>query len=332
MGATSSRFLIKNIESLMGLGVPESAILDCVPGGWPALNNPVLRFPREILVNIFHVAEQISDDPAIGFRCGLNHGHVTYNDIAFTILYCENLRESFSISARFEPLVQQIGFNSLIEDENVAQIIWETYEDDPEKLRHITDLSFATLARMGMWMKAVHGLSVKKMQVRHSQTNYHDQYLALFDCPIEYGAQKDIVTFDKAFLDVPLPGHNPQMLKLLVAKLERDLSLLGQTVSETESVRRYLEKIIGDEPPTIKHIAQLMNTQDWALRRKLKQEGTSFRRILETVRKERYELLEQQNIHTQVQIAGLLGYSEQSAFSRAYKKWYGAAPVRPRKR
>ena len=122
------------------------------------------------------------------------------------------------------------------------------------------------------------------------------------------------------------------MLKLLVAKLERDLSLLGQTVSETESVRRYLEKIIGDEPPTIKHIAQLMNTQDWALRRKLKQEGTSFRRILETVRKERYELLEQQNIHTQVQIAGLLGYSEQSAFSRAYKKWYGAAPVRPRKR
>ena len=122
------------------------------------------------------------------------------------------------------------------------------------------------------------------------------------------------------------------MLKLLVAKLERDLSLLGQTVSETESVRRYLEKVIGDEPPTIKHIAQLMNTQDWALRRKLKQEGTSFRRILETVRKERYELLEQQNIHTQVQIAGLLGYSEQSAFSRAYKKWYGAAPVRPRKR
>ena len=122
------------------------------------------------------------------------------------------------------------------------------------------------------------------------------------------------------------------MLKLLIAKLERDLSLLGQTVSEAEGVRRYLEKIIGDEPPIIKHVAQLMNTQDWSLRRKLKQQGTSFRRILETVRKERYELLEQQNIHTQVQIAGLLGYSEQSAFSRAYKKWYGAAPVRPRKR
>ena len=114
------------------------------------------------------------------------------------------MRESFAISVRFESLVQQIGYNSLIEDENVAHIIWETYEDDPEKLRHITDLSFATLARMGMWMKAVHGLSVKQMQVRHSQTNYHDQYLSLFDCPIEYGAQKDILTFDKAFLDVPL--------------------------------------------------------------------------------------------------------------------------------
>ena len=120
------------------------------------------------------------------------------------------------------------------------------------------------------------------------------------------------------------------MLKLLTAKLERDLALLGQPVSETESVRRYLEKIIGEEPPTIKHIAELMKTQDWALRRKLKRQGTSFRAILESVRKERYNILNQQNMYTQVQISGLLGYSEQSAFSRAYKKWYGKSPIRPR--
>lgn len=56
--------------------------------------------------------------------------------------------------------------------------------------------------------------------------------------------------------------------------------------------------------------------------------GTSFREILENVRRDRYELLKEQGMHTQVQIAGLLGYSEQSAFSRAYKKWYGSAPVR----
>ena len=332
MGATSSRFLTKNIESLKGLGVPEPAMLDCVPGGWPALSNPVIRFPGEVLIDIFNVAEHVTGDPSIGFRCGLNHGHATYNDIAFTILYCKNLRDSFAISTRFESLVQQFGINHLVEDGDSAQIIWETHEDAPEKLRHISDLSFATLARMGLWMRAVHGLSVKKMQIRHSLKTYHDQYVNLFHCPIEYGAEQDVLTFDQAFLDVPLPGHNPKMLKLLTAKLERDLALLGQPVSEAESVRRYLEKIIGDEPPTIKFISELMNTQDWTLRRKLKQQGTSFRAILESVRKERYNILNQQNIYTQVQISGLLGYSEQSAFSRAHKKWYGKAPIRPRQK
>jgi len=307
----------------MSLGVAESALLACVPGGWSALNNPVLRFPGNVLIDIFNVAERVTGDPSIGFRCGLNHGHATYNDIAFTILYCEKLRDSFAISARFESLVQQFGINQLVEDGEVAQIIWKTHEDAPEKLRHISDLSFATLARMGLWMRAVHGLSVKNMQVRHNQTSYHDQYLKLFECPIEYGAQQDVLTFDKAFLDVPLPGHNPEILKLLIAKLERDLASLGQPVTEADNVRRYLEKIIGDGPPTIKYIAELMNTQDWALRRKLKQQSTSFREILESVRKERYNILNQQNMYTQVQISGLLGYSEQSAFS---------APIRPRQK
>ena len=210
MGATSSRFLTKNIESLKGLGVPEPAMLDCVPGGWPALSNPVIRFPGEVLIDIFNVAEHVTGDPSIGFRCGLNHGHATYNDIAFTILYCKNLRDSFAISTRFESLVQQFGINHLVEDGDSAQIIWETHEDAPEKLRHISDLSFATLARMGLWMRAVHGLSVKKMQVRHSLNSYHDQYVKLFDCPIEYRAEQDVLTFDQAFLCLLYTSPSPR--------------------------------------------------------------------------------------------------------------------------
>jgi len=328
MGATSSRFLMKNVESLIGLGLSESALLDLVPGGWAALNNPLIRFQGDVLIRLFEEAQSLTDDPAIAFRCGLNHGNVVYSDIAYTILYCENLRESFEISNRFEPLAQQFGVNELIIEGDSAHIAWITHENAPEKLRHITDLSFATLARMGLWIRAVHGLSVRHMQVRHQDESYKDQYASMFHCPVEYGAPQDVLTFDKAFLDVPLPGHNPGMLKLLTDKLEYDLSMLGQIVSETDTVRAYLEKILGEQPATIKYVSELMDTPDWKLRRQLKKQGTSFRKILETVRRERYEFLNQQNIYTQVQIAGLLGYSEQSAFSRAYKNWYGTAPVK----
>jgi len=326
MGATSSRFLTKNIESLIGLGVPEPDIMALVPGGQAALDNPVKRFDGNTLIDIFNTAEKLMRDPAIGFRCGLNHGHVTYNDLAYTILFCANLRESFDISARFEPLAQQVGVNQLLFEGDEAHIIWKTHEDDPDRFRHFTDLSFATLARMGVWIKAVHGLSVKNMQLRHNDQRYRDQYANMFDCPIEYGAKLDVLTFDKAFLNITLPGHNPPMLKRLIAKLERDLSQLDQTLLERETVRAYLDKILGIEPPTIKHIAGLMDMPEWKLRRRLKEQGTSFRKILENVRRQRYEILIEEPMMSQVQIAGQLGYSEQSAFSRAYKTWYGLPP------
>ena len=330
MGTTSSRFLTKNIESLIGLGLTESALMDVVPGGRAALEDPLKRFDGRVLVDIFQIAETVTKDPAIGFRCGLNHGNVTYNDIAFTILYCKNLGDGFKLSERFEPLAQTYGLNKLVIDENIAHIHWVTEEEAPKKLRHVSDLSFATLARLGLWIKAVHGLSVKKMQLRHENEDYKDLYLSFFDCPIEYGAKQDVLSFDKAFLDVKLPGHNPKILALLTARLEHDLSLLDQDISESEAVKAYIRKVLGEEPCTISNISEKMNLPEWRLRRLLKEQKTSFREILENVRRDRYEILRQQGTYSQVQIAGELGYSEQSAFSRAYKKWYGSAPVRPR--
>ena len=71
MGATSSRFLTKNIESLIGLGLTESALMDVVPGGRAALEDPLKRFDGSVLVDIFQIAETVTKDPAIGFRCCL---------------------------------------------------------------------------------------------------------------------------------------------------------------------------------------------------------------------------------------------------------------------
>lgn len=326
MGTTSSRFLSKNIESLIRLGIKESDLLNLVPGGRHSLENPLERFEDQVLIDILNFAEAAKDDPAIGFKCGLNHGHMSYNDMTYTILFCANLKEGFDVSARFEPIVQDIGLNELMLEGDDAHVIWRTYEDAPEKLRHIGDLSFATLARLGMWIKAVHGLSVKSMQVRHRDERYREQYENLFNCDIEYGSSTDVLTFDKAFLDVPLPGSNPEILKRLVGRLENDLARLNQSPSEAERVRAYLEKMLGVEPVNIKSVAALLMTPDWTLRRQLKEEGTNFREILETVRRDRYEVLAGQPGMSQAQIAGQLGYSEQSAFSRAYKKWYGHSP------
>lgn len=331
MVAVWSRFLYRNIESLVDLGVPEQELLSRVPGGELALNNPLKRFDGDILLDIFNYAEKFTQDPAIGFRCGLNYRNANFGDVTYAVLFCDNLRDSFEINNRFEPLTQEFGFKSLSVDGDEASIGWTTHEDKPEILRHVSDLNFATFARMGFWVKAAHGLAVRKLQVRHKNDTYKDVYENVLNCPIIYGAEKNVLTFDKAFLDVSLPGRDPNTLKLLVSKLERDIRFLHHPYTEAEMVHIYLERSLGKLPPTIKNAASVMDIPEWQLRRKLKSQGSSFRQILENVRKERYALLIEQPLMSQVQIAGLLGYSEQSALSRAYKKWHGSAPIRPKR-
>jgi len=298
----------------------------CVPGGRLALNNPTLRFDGEVLVKVFKVAEEMSGDDAIGFKCGLNHAHAVYNDIAYTIMYCQNLQESFDISVRYESLVQTFGINSLVIDGDEAYLCWRTHDDAPEHLRHVSDLSFATVARLVLWIKTIHGLTIKRMDVRHQNRSYEKLYMDMFNAPLHYGAEFDMFTFDKAFLEFPLPGRNPKILGLLTSRLEKDLQSLEKPLTESNKVTAYIDKILGETHPTIAHVSSLMGLTERTLRRRLATEETSFRSLLENVRRERYNLLLEQGEHSQSQIAGLLGYSEQSAFSRAYKKWHGKPP------
>jgi len=290
MGANSisSRFLEKNIESCIGLGISKEGLLSLVPGGLPALKDPTHRFEGEVLYLVLKYAEHVSGDPAIGFKCGLNHGHATYRDIAYTILFCENLRQSFEISERFEPIAQQFGVNQM----EIGEMV----------------------------------------KVRHTNRAYLDNYTDVFGCSVEYGARRDVLTFDKQFLEFPLPGANARMLSLLTKRLEQDLKMIDRPVSERQRVAGYIESLLGNTPPNLNNICKLVGLSERTLHRRLRKENTSFREILEEVRRERYSVLSAQENLTQVQIAAMLGYSEQSAFSRAYKSWFGVSPLKDKNR
>ncbi len=328
MGTVSSRFLEKNIESCVSLGIDGAKLLELVPGGRANLLNPLYRFDGRVLIDVLAKAEQLTGDPSIGFRCGLNHANVSYRDISYLVQYCDNLRHSFEISRQYEALTQQIGYNVLTVIGDEAHAHWHTYDEDYDRLRLVTDLTLASLAQLGLWIKMVHGLSVLQLSVRHNNENYRVLYEGLYGCEIVYGAPYDRVVFDKRLLEVPLPARNPAMLSLLTARLDREIAGLGSHRAYNERVRAYLETLLGAAPPTLETVAKLMGISDRSLKRRLKEEDTSFREILETLRREQYEILSLEPDLTQVQIAGRLGYSEQSAFSRAYKGWHGHSPMR----
>ena len=95
-------------------------------------------------------------------------------------------------------------------------------------------------------------------------------------------------------------------------------------------VRNYL-KITGSVPPDQVTMAKLLNTSERTLKRRLSEEGTTFRSLLMEARYAMAkELLESNQLPVSA-IAERLGFSDPSSFSQAFKRWHGCAPQSYRK-
>jgi AraC-like DNA-binding protein len=101
---------------------------------------------------------------------------------------------------------------------------------------------------------------------------------------------------------------------------------LPKAEATTDAVRRHLASELDKGQPTLEQIAPRLHMSSRTLRRRLDEEGTSFRQILGEVRRELASRYLMEGRLSVGEIAFLLGFSEPSAFHRAFKQWTGHAP------
>jgi AraC-like DNA-binding protein len=130
--------------------------------------------------------------------------------------------------------------------------------------------------------------------------------------------------FPAETLQRPVAHSDPQMKEVLDTYLE-SLELSGQHMTS-----RRVEKLIQDFLPTgdctLPHIAQFLSVSVRALQNRLDSEHTSFQLLLDQVRRKLAVNHLSRGDMQLTQLAYLLGYSELSAFSRSFKRWYGTSP------
>jgi AraC-like DNA-binding protein len=122
-----------------------------------------------------------------------------------------------------------------------------------------------------------------------------------------------------------MPGSDP-MLLMLIKDAIRQLGESGNEPNLLDQARQAILAILPLGEPSLEHVAQALELPEWALQRKLRDQGLSFTQLLDQIRQtSAMAHLQQQNISI-TQLASLLGYSETSAFSRAFKRWFGLSP------
>lgn len=155
-------------------------------------------------------------------------------------------------------------------------------------------------------------------------------YRAWFDAPVKFGAARTQLVLPRSCVSISLASADPTLLAILTRAADELTSHGPEDPTLTAQVARVLRDALREDEGRIEQVAKRLGLTSRSLQRRLKDENTSFNAVRETVRQELSQkyLAEKLSI---AEISFLLGFSEPSAFFRAFKRWTGQTPVEVRR-
>jgi AraC-like DNA-binding protein len=188
----------------------------------------------------------------------------------------------------------------------------------------------AILAMMARAVDRLSGGRARPLEIRFSGPAPAElsEFERVFGAPLSFGRAEDGIALNRADLDLPVALADPALLAWLERFARAGLERGAAQGSWPDRASAAIEsRLISGQPPLVGAIASELALSPRRLQRELSAAGASFRDILDGVRaRMAREMLERGGTELH-EIAFLLGFSEQSAFNRAFKRWTGQSPL-----
>jgi AraC-like DNA-binding protein len=195
------------------------------------------------------------------------------------------------------------------------------------------EITEAAFARMARGISRVGGAqALRGVQLRHGAPAYRAAYDSMFGVPVHFDTAQNALIVDPHFLDLPLRPAPRVLTSALIWVADDQLATLTRMQSVSGRVEQLLRRELPNGDLRVHRVARTLAMSRQTLYRRLREEGTTFAAVLESVRHARaVELLSHSELSVG-EVAALVGFSESAAFSRAFKRWTGQAPAMTRRR
>ena len=215
------------------------------------------------------------------------------------------------------------GYNSVLHLGSDT-VSWQLSVD--EKLRsHANQWMEESLLTATKLLRIFLGADYTPQSVHFSHgENMSTNYKAKFGPEIYFNAASDAVVFNRQDLNSPSPADDSELHKFLLDYLDSRVLLDRENISEV--VRSLLIKLIPTGKFSIDIIADQLCIHERTLQRRLKNRGLTFASLLDQCRAQMASDMLSAGGLPLVNLAYMLGYSDQSAFNHAFKRWYGTTP------
>jgi len=278
---------------------------------------------------LYRAVEELSGDPAIGLTLAEGTDTSMNPPSLLTAFYARDYRDGLMRVARFKQLCTPEKLH-LLEEHGRGTIMTEwLYATEPPPAVSV-DVAFAALLELGRRASGHHIVPVLVELARPPmKDNRHSDY---FGCKVRFGAKRDALHIRSSDLDRPFPGHNPELLAMLTPALGVALQEITANSGVSEQVKVILKRRMASGRPDLADIARELGASERTLQRRITEDGTTYRQLLEEARRELGRQMLGNSSSEIDEIAYLLGYQDTRSFYRAFREWEGVTPSQWRER
>lgn len=274
---------------------------------------------------LWGMAVVATGDPWFGFRVGERSKPGDFFVFGHAWLASASLRGALSRLCRYSHVITTLSSELILEKQDDCYALIETYPEDGMKPPKVaSDAGFVALIKLfdAVTQGKIRPTSVALTLAPELGSTRYDE---LFKCPVSYGSDKLIWTFDVGDLERPLSGSAPEVTEATDRIAENYIQSLDSSAVAT-AVSRMLVQTLPSGNSDQDTIASRLHRSRSTLQRQLSAEGTSYRDILEVTRRALATRYLKEGEHSQAQIAFMIGFADQSNFARAFKRWTGLSP------
>lgn len=273
----------------------------------------------------------LSGDAALGLYCGLEASESSFGLISPLISHAATLRRGIELVSQFQPLLVEGISLHLVEHGAAARLRCEFLSTEIAKDRSLVELAMAGLMRT-LRQFGCKRESLTAVRFEHPCPAHHPAYTRAFSGLAQFSQPFTGFEFSATLLDRRNLTGEPNLHALVLAEAERSLERQARDSTWADRVYTLLRAQSLKGLPDLVDSARMLGLSSRTLRRRLEMEGTSYRQLTQMLLHESACSLLRNPRLTLQQIADTLGFSDASAFHRAFRRWSGESPARYRSR
>lgn len=291
------------------------------------LEHPTLTLDLNQYCQVFEEAARQTGNDNFGLRFGQQFKPDALGLLGYVGMCSATLGDALRNVVNTFPVHQQSSLLRLEEMGEFYRLDYQVQYGAILRKRQDAELS------LGMFFNLMrHALgqnwSPEKVLFEHPQPEAWHEHCKVFDAPVLFGQQRNALVFRRSVLDRPMPGRDPRLLAIVIESMR----LLGGQAGTpnrpgiVDDVKTQVRALLGEGYPSLEQVAEQLRLPSWTVQRRLQEQGLSFSTLVDTVRQELATYYLQQSALPISELALLLGYSEISAFSRAFRRWFDVSP------